>query len=86
MKKENLLTKQSEKDWKNWLKTSEYKPVINFENRQCGFRATKVIMKEGGVINSDFCRHPITPLEEQTKAGLINLIKKYDPIALSWGK
>ncbi|GIR10677.1 MAG: hypothetical protein CM15mP22_0970 [Gammaproteobacteria bacterium] len=29
-KKENLLTKQSEKDWKNWLKTSEYKPVINF--------------------------------------------------------
>ena len=61
-------------------------PLINYENRQCGFRATKVIMKEGGVINSDFCRHPIPPLEEQTKAGLIKLIKKYDPIALSWGK
>ena len=28
-------------------------PVINYENRQCGFRATKVIMKKG-VINSDF--------------------------------
>ena len=25
-------------------------PLINYENRQCGFRATKVIMKEGGVI------------------------------------
>ena len=61
-------------------------PLINYENRQCGFRATKVIMKEGGVIHSDFCRHPIPPLEEQTKAGLIKLVKKYDPIALSWGK
>ena len=24
-------------------------------------------MKEGGVINSDFCRHPIAALEENTK-------------------
>ena len=61
-------------------------PLINYENRQCGFRGTKVIMKEGGVINSDFCRHPIPALEENTKKGLINLVKKYDPIALRWGK
>lgn len=32
-KKENLLTPQSEKDWKEWLKTSKYAPVINIENR-----------------------------------------------------
>lgn len=31
-KKENLLTPASEKDWKNWLKESRYKPVINIEN------------------------------------------------------
>lgn len=31
-KKENLLTPESEKDWKEWLKTSKYKPVINIEN------------------------------------------------------
>lgn len=31
-KKENLLTPASEKDWKNWLKESKYKPVINIEN------------------------------------------------------
>ncbi|SIT95238.1 isoaspartyl peptidase/L-asparaginase family protein [Pontibacter indicus] len=31
-KKENLLTPESEKDWKNWLKESRYKPVINIEN------------------------------------------------------
>ena len=61
-------------------------PLINYENRQCGFRAAKVIMKEGGVIGSDFCRHPIPSLEENTRAGLINLAKRFDPVALNWGK
>ena len=31
-KKENLLTKESEKKWKEWLKNAEYKPVANIEN------------------------------------------------------
>ena len=31
-KKENLLTPESEKAWKDWLKKSEYKPIINIEN------------------------------------------------------
>jgi N4-(beta-N-acetylglucosaminyl)-L-asparaginase len=31
-KKENLLTEKSEKAYKEWLKKSEYKPVINIEN------------------------------------------------------
>lgn len=31
-KKENLLSPESEKDWQNWLKNTEYKPVINIEN------------------------------------------------------
>ena len=30
--KENLLTKKSEQEWKDWLKKAEYKPVINIEN------------------------------------------------------
>lgn len=30
--KENLLTKKAEKRWKEWLKDSEYKPIINVEN------------------------------------------------------
>ena len=29
---ENLLTPQSENDWKKWLKESKYKPLINIEN------------------------------------------------------
>jgi N4-(beta-N-acetylglucosaminyl)-L-asparaginase len=31
-KKENLLVKESEKEWKEWLKTSQYKPIANIEN------------------------------------------------------
>lgn len=31
-KKENLLTEASEKEWQAWLKTADYKPVINIEN------------------------------------------------------
>lgn len=30
--KQNLLTPESEKEWKAWLKKSEYKPVVNIEN------------------------------------------------------
>lgn len=30
-KKENLLTKESEAKWREWLKTAQYKPVINIE-------------------------------------------------------
>ena len=32
-KRINLLTAESEKAWKEWLKTAEYKPQINVENR-----------------------------------------------------
>jgi N4-(beta-N-acetylglucosaminyl)-L-asparaginase len=31
-KKENLLTEASEKAWREWLKTSQYKPIANIEN------------------------------------------------------
>ena len=31
-KKENLLTAESEKAWKEWLKKAEYKPIANIEN------------------------------------------------------
>ncbi len=61
-------------------------PLINFENRQCGFRATKIIFKEGKVIKSDFCRHPIEPLNLNTRNELLRIAKNYDLVALNWGK
>ena len=46
-------------------------PLINYENRQCGLRACKTVMKEGGVITSDYVRHPLEPLHPATKDGLL---------------
>jgi len=61
-------------------------PLINFENRQCGLRATKVAMMEGGVIRSDAVRHPLEPLHPATRAGLLELAREVDPLVLRWGK
>ena len=61
-------------------------PAVNHENRQCGFRAAKAAMMEGGVIASDFCRHPIPPLAPATRAMLLDLLRPLDPIALRWGR
>ena len=36
-KKENLLTPESEKIWKEWLRNSKYEPVINIENKKYSF-------------------------------------------------
>lgn len=61
-------------------------PLINHENRQCGLRATKTVFQEGGVIRSDFVRHPLKPISERTKSRLLQLAGELDVIALRWGK
>jgi len=61
-------------------------PLINFENRQCGLAASKVLMKEGGVIASEVVRHPLRPLPSATRAGLIETACRLDPLVLRWGK
>lgn len=61
-------------------------PAVNHENRQCGFRAAKAAMVAGGVIGSDFCRHPIPPLHPDTRAQLLELLAPLDPVVLRWGK
>ncbi|QGG79531.1 dihydrodipicolinate synthase family protein [Litorivicinus lipolyticus] len=61
-------------------------PVVNHENRQCGFRSAKAAMMAGGVIQSDFCRHPIAPLHPATRAMLLELLTPLDPLVLNWGR
>ena len=61
-------------------------PLINFENRQCGLRATKAVMAEGGVIKSEAVRHPLEALHPATRAGLLELARPLDPVALRWGR
>ena len=61
-------------------------PLINYENRQCGLRATKTVMAAGGVIRSDAVRHPLEALHPATRAGLLELAAEVGPLALRWGK
>lgn len=61
-------------------------PLINYENRQCGLRATKTVMAEGKVIRSDAVRHPLERMHPATKAGLLELARELNPVALRWGK
>jgi dihydrodipicolinate synthase/N-acetylneuraminate lyase len=61
-------------------------PLINHENRQCGLRATKTVMMEGGVIESDAVRHPLAPLHPQTRRTLLALAAEVSPLALRWGR
>ncbi|WP_131118498.1 dihydrodipicolinate synthase family protein [Lichenihabitans psoromatis] len=66
--------------YERWL------PLINYENRQCGLLAAKALMKEGGVIACDAPRHPLAPMHAQTRAGLIEVARRLDPMVLRWGK
>jgi dihydrodipicolinate synthase/N-acetylneuraminate lyase len=66
--------------YERWL------PLINYENRQCGLLACKALMKEGGIIASDAARHPWPPLHPATRAGLIEIAHRLDPLVLRWGK
>jgi 2-keto-3-deoxy-L-arabinonate dehydratase len=61
-------------------------PLINYENRQCGLHACKALMREGGVIGSEAVRHPLQPLHPSTRAGLIEIARRLDPLVLRWGK
>ncbi len=66
--------------YQQWL------PLINYENRQCGLAACKVLMKEGGVIQSDAVRHPLAPLHPAVREGLLRVARRLNPLVLRWGK
>ncbi len=61
-------------------------PLINHENRQCGLLACKVLMAEGGVIASDAVRAPLVPLHPETRAGLLRIARRLDPLVLRWAR
>jgi 4-hydroxy-tetrahydrodipicolinate synthase len=65
--------------YQRWL------PLINYENRQAGLAACKVLMKEGGVIKHDTLRAPQPAMHPATRAGLIEIARRLDPVVLRWG-
>ncbi|MBB3769474.1 4-hydroxy-tetrahydrodipicolinate synthase [Angulomicrobium tetraedrale] len=66
--------------YERWL------PLINYENRQAGFATAKILMKEGGIIANDTLRAPLPPVHPATRAGLLELARRLDPLVLKWGK
>ncbi|HET9204662.1 MAG TPA: dihydrodipicolinate synthase family protein [Burkholderiaceae bacterium] len=66
--------------YQRWL------PLINYENRQCGLLAAKALMKEGGVIDNEAPRHPVTPLHPAVRTGLLDTARRLDPLVLRWGR
>ncbi|BBZ33695.1 dihydrodipicolinate synthase family protein [Mycolicibacterium confluentis] len=59
-------------------------PLIQFENRQCGLRATKILLKEGGIIGSDATRSPMRTVHPDTRVQLIELAKRKNALILRW--
>ncbi|MCA1647609.1 MAG: dihydrodipicolinate synthase family protein [Chloroflexi bacterium] len=59
-------------------------PLILYENRQCGLRAAKVLMHEGGIIGCELARAPMPTLHPATRAGLVALAHRIDPLILRW--
>ena len=66
--------------YQRWL------PLINHENRQTGLLAAKALMKEGGVIACEAPRHPLPAMHADTRAELIDIARRLDPLVLRWGK
>jgi 2-keto-3-deoxy-L-arabinonate dehydratase len=61
-------------------------PLINLENRQCGFLAAKALMKEGGIIACEAPRHPWPAIHPTSRRLLIETAKRLDALALRWGR
>jgi 4-hydroxy-tetrahydrodipicolinate synthase len=66
--------------WENLL------PLIHFENRQCGLRAQKILLAEGGIIASDRTRAPFGPVSPRTRRGLIELAARRDLLIMRWAR
>jgi len=60
--------------------------LINYENRQCGLQAAKILMEVGGVIKSGAVRHPLQPVAPAIRAGLIETARGLDPLVLRWAR
>ncbi len=61
-------------------------PLIHFENRQCGLRAQKILLAEGGIIACDRTRAPFGPVSPRTRRGLIELAGRRDLLILRWAR
>jgi 2-keto-3-deoxy-L-arabinonate dehydratase len=65
---------------------AKWLPLINYENRQTGFATAKILMKAGRIIACDDVRHPIARPHLAAEAGLIEIARELDIMALRWAR
>jgi 2-keto-3-deoxy-L-arabinonate dehydratase len=61
-------------------------PLIHYENRQCGLRAQKILLAEGGIISSERTRAPLGPVPPRTRRGLLELAAARDLLIMRWAR
>jgi len=54
--------------------------------RQCGLRAQKILLAEGGIIASERTRAPLGPVSPRTRRGLIELAAARDLLVMRWAR
>jgi len=59
-------------------------PLIQYENRQCGLQAAKILLKEGGIVSSDSVRLPLRDVGQAHRSALIAIAKRAGAFVLSW--
>jgi 4-hydroxy-tetrahydrodipicolinate synthase/2-keto-3-deoxy-L-arabinonate dehydratase len=70
----------------SYARYQQWLPLINYENRQCGLLAAKALMKEGGILECELPRLPLTELHPEVRAGLIDVARRVDPLVLRWSR
>jgi len=61
-------------------------PLIHFENRYVGLQASKVLLKEAGVIASDRARAPLPGLSPAIRSQFLELARRSRPFVLEWAE
>jgi 4-hydroxy-tetrahydrodipicolinate synthase len=61
-------------------------PLIHFENRQCGLRAQKILLRESAIIGCDRTRAPLRPVSPGVRRGLIELAAARDLLITRWAR
>ncbi|MGU7784181.1 dihydrodipicolinate synthase family protein [Burkholderia sp. PU8-34] len=69
-----------------YARYAQWLPLINHENRQAGLLAAKALMREGGVIACERPRHPLPELHPDTRAELVAIARRLDPLVLRWAR
>jgi 2-keto-3-deoxy-L-arabinonate dehydratase len=59
-------------------------PLIHFENRHLGLQATKILLKDAGIIASDRVRSPLPSVSDAIRGEFQDLVRRTRPFALDW--